>query len=178
MSIDWAVVFATIAGPILAVWAADIRAERKAQRGRQEWVYRTLVATRGDKLRMDHVEAINNIEFAFPHTKHAQIEDARKIYRAHLRTPGSSSQDQAVRNAWYLSANERFADLLERMARSLKVTFQRSEILQDSYRPDAHVLQELEWQNIRGSLLDVLKFGRTINVRLAPDVPPPNGAPT
>lgn len=177
MTIDWAVVFATIAGPILAVWAADIRADRKAQRGRQEWVYRTLVATRGDKLRLDHVEAINNIEFAFPHTKHAQIEDARKIYRAHLRSPGPSSQDQAVCNAWYLTANERFADLLERMAGSLGVPFQRSEILQDSYRPDAHVFQEMQWQNIRGLLLDVLKVGRPINVRLVPDTPPPNGAP-
>ena len=106
MEIDWAVVFATIAGPILAVWAADIRASRKSQRDRQEWVYRTLASTRGDKLRNDHVTAINNIEFAFPPPKHANIEDARRLYRDHLQSPDSISQDQAVLRTWQNHAND------------------------------------------------------------------------
>lgn len=173
MQIDWAVVFATIAGPILAVWAADIRAARKTQRDRQEAVYRTLVSTRGNKLRWDHVEAINNIEFSFPPSAHVQIEEARKLYRLHLQSPGSADPDQAIRNAWYSKAEGLFADLLQHMAGSLKIPFQRSEIVQSSYRPDAHALQEFELNEIRGLLLAVLKNGRPVNIRLVPDAPQP-----
>lgn len=177
MQIDWAVVGATLLGPILAVWAADIRAARKSDRERQEGVYRTLVSTRGNKVRWDHVEAINNIEFAFVPAKHGQIEEARKLYRLHLNTPGSADPDQAIRNAWHSSADRLFADLLERMAGSLSIPFQRSEIVQSSYRPDAHAIQEFELNEIRGLLLAVLKNGRPINIRLIPDESPPSEAP-
>jgi len=172
---DVAIVFATLFGPIFAVLAADIRAKNKAQRDRQEWVYRTLVSTRGDKLRTDHVEAINNIEFAFPHAAYALLEDARKIYRAHLRNPDSISQVEAVRIAWRNKANELFADLLQQMADSLEIPFQRSEILQDSYRPDAHLINEVELGEIRTLLLSVLKNGRPINIRTVDDQHPEPG---
>lgn len=39
MQIDWAVVFATLAGPILAVWASEWRQQRRALHERKEWVF-------------------------------------------------------------------------------------------------------------------------------------------
>ena len=68
-AINWsaiAIIIATCAGPILAVWASEIRQLRKQNRDRREWVFRTLMTTRSTRLHPDHVSALNHIDFAFP----------------------------------------------------------------------------------------------------------------
>jgi hypothetical protein len=171
---DLAIIFATLVGPILAVWAAELRQARKAERDRMEWVFRTLMSTRGEKLRQDHVSAINHIEFAFTKKKCPAIEDARSLYRKHLRHHDSRSEDQGVRQAWANKANDLFADLLYLMALELKIPFTKTEITEESYKPDAHVFSELEWEQIRYLLLQVLKNGRPINFRPIIDTAPSN----
>lgn len=181
MNIDWsvkfsdlAIIFATLAGPVFAVWAAEWRQERKAERDRKEWVFRTLMSTRGAKLRQEHVSAINHIEFAFPRQKCPSIDDARALYRKHLKHQDSLSEDVAVRQAWGHRANDLFADLLYLMAIELKIPFTKTEITEESYRPDAHLYNEIEWQEIRHLLLAVLKHGRPINFRpIIESAPPP-----
>lgn len=86
MQIDWAVVFATIAGPILAVWASEWRQQRRAVHDRKEWVFRTLMTTRGAKMQPLHVEALNHIAFAFPQSSHPEVFDAWSLYHAQLST--------------------------------------------------------------------------------------------
>ncbi|MEY8688302.1 MAG: DUF6680 family protein [Leptothrix sp. (in: b-proteobacteria)] len=181
MNVDWsmkfsdlAVIFATLIGPILAVWAAEWRQARKAERDRMEWVFRTLMSTRGAKLRQDHVSAINHIEFAFPKQKCPAIDDARALYRKQLRHQDSLADDLAVRQAWGNRANDLFADLLYLMALELKIPFTKTEITEESYRPDAHFFSELEWGEIRYLLLQVLKNGRPINFRPIIDSAPSN----
>ena len=180
MSIDWsikatdgAIVFATIVGPILAVWASEWRQRRKAQTDRKEWVFRTLMSTRGAKLNPEHVAAINHIEFAFPRKACPAIEDTRALYRRHLRSPDSISQDNAVRQAWTSKANDLFAAMLYLMAVELKIPFTKSDITEESYHPDAHLFSELESREIRNLLLQVLKNGRPINIRPVIDPPVP-----
>jgi hypothetical protein len=172
MNIDWSVkatdilfVFATILGPILAVWASELRQQRKVQLDRKEWVFRTLMSTRGAKLRPEHVSAINHIEFAFPRQECPDIEDARSLYRKQLRNPSSLSEDMAVRDAWNTKANDLFADLLHRMALKLNIPFTKSNITEESYHPDAHFFTELELREIRNLTLQVLRDGRPINIR-------------
>lgn len=174
---DLAIIFATLLGPILAVWAAEKRQERKAERDRKEWVFRTLMSTRGAKLRQEHVAAINHIEFAFPRTKCPAIDDARALYRRHLKHQDSVAEDPAVRQAWGNRANDLFADLLYLMALNLNIPFTKTEITEDSYHPDAHLFNELEWQEIRHLMLQVLKNGRPINFRPIIDPPPPSPPP-
>lgn len=178
MSVDWsikatdvAILFATVVGPILAVWAAEWRQQRKAQLDRKEWVFRTLMSTRGAKLRPEHVSAINHIEFAFPRNACPAIEDARSLYRKQLRNPSSLSEDLAVREAWNSKANDLFGDLLYLMAVELKIPFTKSDITEESYHPDAHLFSELELREIRNLTLQVLKDGRPINIR--PIIDPP-----
>jgi len=178
VSVDWtikatdvAILFATLAGPILAVWAAEWRQQRKAQADRKEWVFRTLMSTRGAKLKPEHVAAINHIEFAFPREACPSIEDARSLYRKHLRNPNSYSEDRAVREAWNSKANDLFSDLLYLMATELKIPFTKSDITEESYHPDAHLFNELELREIRSLTLQVLKEGRPINIR--PIIDPP-----
>lgn len=169
---DVAIVFATLVGPILAVWAAEWRQQRKAQVERKEWVFRTLMSTRGAKLRPEHVAAINHIEFAFPHESCPAIDDARALYRRHLRSPDSVAEDAAVRKAWNGKANDLFAELLYLMATELKISFTKTEITEESYHPDAYLFQEMELRQIRELVLQVLKDGRPINIRPIVDKPP------
>jgi hypothetical protein len=169
MHIDWAIVFATIAGPILAVWASEWRQQRRALRERKEWVFRTLMSTRAARLRIEHVSAINQIDFAFPRESCAAVQDAWGLYRQHLRHPDSTSEDEGVRRGWQNKANDLIADLLHQMALDLGIAFSKSEITDNSYYPDAYLLDELEQRAIRHFVLQVLKDGRPITVRAAKD---------
>ena len=159
-----AIVFATILGPILAVWASEIRQQRRQFRDRKEWVFRTLMSTRGAKLRSEHVEAINNIEFAFPRKSCISVEDARSLYRKHLRHPDSISQDQATSQAWARKLNDLFAELLYQMSLDLKIPFSKSEITEESYHPDAYIFDELMSKQIKMLTLEVLKNERSIQI--------------
>ena len=178
MNIDWsvkltdlAIIFATIVGPILAVWASEWRQRQKTEQDRKEWVFRTLMSTRGAKLRQEHVAAINHIEFAFPRSSCPAIDDARTLYRKQLKHQDSTAEDAAVRQAWSSKANDLFADLLFLMAVDLKISFTKTEITEESYVPDGHYFGEMESREIRSLALQVLKHGRPINFR--PIVDPP-----
>ena len=168
---DVAVIFATLVGPILAVWAAEWRQGRKAQLDRKEWVFRTLMSTRGAKLRPEHVAAINHIEFAFPRKQCPKIDDSRALYRKHLRSEGSIDPDAAISRAWNSKANDLFGEMLFLMAENLKIPFTRTDITEESYHPDAHFFSEMESQEIRRLTLDVLKNGRPIHIRASVDQP-------
>jgi hypothetical protein len=168
---DLAIIFATLFGPILAVWAAEWRQQRKADHGRKEWVFRTLMSTRGAKLLQEHVAAINQIEFVFPRKSCPDIDDARALYRKHLKHQDSISEIQAVRQAWAHKANDLFADLLLLMAKNLRISFTKTEITEDSYIPDAHLFSDREWWEIRILILQVLKNERPISIR--PIIDPP-----
>ena len=166
--IDWsaiAIVFATLVGPILAVWASEWRQARRALVERKEWVFRTLMSTRAARLRIEHVEAINQIDFAFPRVSCTAVQDAWGLYRQHLRHPEAVAEDEAVRRAWHSKANDLLADLLHQMAIDLNIPFSKSEITDNSYYPDAYVTDELMQQATRHFLLQVLKDGRPINIR-------------
>jgi hypothetical protein len=162
---DLAIVLATIVGPILAVWAAEWRQHSKSKADRKEWVFRTLMSTRGAKLRPEHVAAINHIEFAFPKKSCAAIEDARALYRKQLRSADSISEIEGIRQAWGNKANELFAELLYLMALDLKIPFTKSDITEESYHPDEHLFSEIDLREIRTLVLQVLKNGRPINIR-------------
>lgn len=172
MQIDWAVVFATLAGPILAVWASEWRQQRRALHEKKEWVFRTLMSTRAARLRIEHVAAINQIDFAFSRESCAAVQDAWGLYRQHLRHIDSISEDEAVRHAWQNKANDLLADLLHQMAIDLNFPFSKSDITDNSYYPDAYITDELTQQETRHLLLQVLKNGRPINIRFIGDEPP------
>lgn len=127
------------------------------------------MSTRAARLRIEHVAAINQIDFAFPRQSCASVQDAWGLYRQHLRHADSISEDQAIRQAWQNKANDSLADLLHQMAIDLKIPFSKSEITDNSYYPDAYVTDEISQQETKHLLLQVLKNGRPINIRVIPD---------
>jgi hypothetical protein len=83
MNVDtWAVVFATIIGPVAAVFITRWNDHRREARDRLLHVYRTLMATRRVAISEEHVAAINLIEVDFHGVK--PVIEAWSAYLTHL----------------------------------------------------------------------------------------------
>ena len=167
---DVAIVFATIAGPIFAVWASEWRQSRRALQDRKEWVFRALMTTRSTPLHQDHVAALNHIDFAFPQTKYPKISDAWGLYYAHLNTPKEDTPDG--RSRWEETANNLLSDLIHLMASDLNIPFSKTQIKKPSYFPSGYAFTEAQQNELRALLLQVLKDGRPINIRTIIDPKP------
>lgn len=164
MQIDWAVVFATLAGPILAIWASEWRQQGRARQDRKEWVFRTLMTTRSTPLRQEHVAALNHIDFAFPQGKYPKISDAWGLYYAHLNTSRGDTPDSLAR--WEETANSLLSELIHLMATDLKIPFSKTQIKKPAYYPSGYVFTEGQQNELRALALEVLKGGRAIPIQV------------
>ena len=64
-SAEWAIVFATLLGPILAVQAQKVLEGLREYRAAKLWVFRSLMTTRMQRLSIDHVRTLNMIDICF-----------------------------------------------------------------------------------------------------------------
>jgi hypothetical protein len=175
MCVDWsvkatdiAIVFATLVGPILAIWASEWRQKNRQNQERKEWVFRTLMTTRSARLHPDHIQALNHIAFVF--ADHKEIVDAWGLYFAHLKTDQGQTQDSHAH--WQEKSNTLLADLLHLMAKDLNISFSKTDIIQPSYYPRGYELTEEEQQELRRLLLEVLRNERSINMNATVYSPP------
>lgn len=172
MSIDWSaisIIFATLLGPILAVWASEIRQQRKQDRDRREWVFRTLWTTRSTRLNLDHIQALNHIDFAFPQAQFPEIADAWGLYYAHLNTPRGDTKENIDR--WVDKGENLLADLIHLMAKELNVPFSKTQVKQPSYYPEHFASTELEQEELRKLLIQVLKSERPLSIKTISNSP-------
>ena len=169
MHIDWGVVFATLVGPILAVWASEWRQRRRAVKDRKEWVFRTLMTTRGAKMQPLHVEALNHIVFAFPQQSHPEVFDAWNLYHAQLSTHYGQTPEEFAR--WSDKVDDLFSSLVHLMAKELGIPFPKSLIKSGGYYPKGFVDYENQQSELRALALEVLKGDRAIPVRAQNEKP-------
>jgi hypothetical protein len=175
MCIDWsvkatdiAIVFATLVGPVLAIWASEWRQKNRQNQERKEWVFRTLMTTRSARLHPDHIQALNYIAFAF--ADQPKIVDAWGLYFAHLNTDQGTTQDSNAR--WHDKSNTLLAELLHQMATHLNIAFSKTDIAQPSYYPRGYEMTEADQQELRKLLLQVLRNERSINMNATVYSPP------
>lgn len=159
-----AMIFATLAGPIIAVWASEWRHSLRQTKEKRNQIFQTLMSTRATKINIVHVESLNQIDFAFSGSRYTSVRESWAIYRKHLQSPESASvgESQAV---WQSKADDLFANLLHEIAKGLNMPFSKSYIIEKSYRPDAHILAEIDNLKLRRLLLEVLEKGRPLNIR-------------
>ena len=170
MSIDWsvkatdiAIVFATIIGPIMAVWASEWRAQRRSLQDQKMWAFRTLWTTRSANLHPDHVSALNHMDFVFPEKDYPAIADAWHLYFAQLNTEHDQTEDGLRR--WQEKASSLLSSLIHLMASELKIPFPKSLVNQPSYYPKGWATTEAQQYALRALTIEVLKDGRPINIR-------------
>jgi len=161
---DWAVVFATLIGPVLAVQAQKWIELLRDKRRRKAFLFEQLMATRAARVSAEHVRALNMIDMVFygskifgflvrNSTEKAVLENWN-IYLDHL---GDQELQQQSVDGWSATGRELFTKLLESIASDLKYTFDRKQLTRGAYSPQAHEEIEFELTALRKSALSIFK---------------------
>jgi hypothetical protein len=172
MNIDtWAVVLATIVGPVSAVFITRWNDNRREARNRLLHVYRVLMATRRSAVSLEHVAAINLIEVEFHGVK--PVIEAWSTYLTHLNSP--VPPDDAAK-VWHDRRSELLAVLLVKIAAHLGITKGEIEILHGGYAPQAWVTREVKLEAVQDYAIRLAE-GKAVVPLSVVQQPPPNPYP-
>ena len=144
-------IFATLAGPILAVQAQKWLERFREAKDRREKVFKTLMATRGSRLSLEHVQALNMIDLEFRGRKYKGVRDAWALYRQHFE-PSMQSKTDTELTLWMSKREDQFIALLRAMSWSLNYPFNDLELAKSAYMPTALTDMDQEWTEIRKAL--------------------------
>jgi len=148
---DWAIVLATIVGPILAVQIQKVIERMREKRNTKLMVFRQLMATRAARLSPEHVQALNMIDVAFYKTK--KVREAWKaLFDSFCRKASDQTEDKILSE----ERDRLLVELMYEMAQSLGYDFDRTHIKNQAYTPQAHGEIEVEANFIRRTLAKML----------------------
>ena len=169
---DWAVVFATLVGPILAVLITRWRDRVTTKKDRQLYIFRVLMATRRQKINLEHVQALNLIEIDFYNC--TPIQTAWRAYLDHLSTPDPGrplSQDEFL--ARDKTQQDLLTKLLSEMAKYLGFSnIDQIDIRNGGYAPDGWRFRDQQAGRAQDYLIAMSEGRATLPVRLVPPVGP------
>ena len=163
MSVEWWVVLATLAGPIIAVQTQKW-IERGSERGRRrQWIFVSLMANRATRLNDDYVKALNLIDLEFAPKRFGGSADRRVIdawrvlfgHLAHGAPPDDA--DAATLGAWNGRVTDLLVDLLSVMSTALGYTFSTEELRRGIYYPKGRVDLEQSQQEIMHGLSKIIR---------------------
>jgi hypothetical protein len=175
MNIDtWAIVLATIVGPVAAVFITRWNDHRREARNRLLHVYRVLMATRRSNVSQDHVAAINLVEVEFHGVK--PVIEAWSAYLNHLNTKAETTSDEHAK-AWNDRRSELLAILLVKIAAHLGITKGEIEILHGGYAPQAWALRESKLDAVQDYAIRLSEGKAIVPLAVAQQAPPNNPYP-
>jgi hypothetical protein len=146
MSIDWSIVLATLAGPVLAVQAQKWIERASDNRRRRREIFHTLMTNRATRLSDPYIQALNRIDFEFGQKgwrngrDKAVINSWRALFGELSHAP--AIDDATANAAWNRSCEDRLVDLLSAMSASLGYSYSPEELRRGIYYPKGRV--ELE----------------------------------
>jgi cobalamin biosynthesis Mg chelatase CobN len=156
---DGLMIVSVLLAPFLAIFAQRKLDEAKERRGQKLWIFRTLMATRGNKLSLEHVQALNSIDLFFvKRRKEKRIVEKWEEYLDHLNTATKEDDpDYRVKlTTWSNEADEILAELLSFMGQCLGYDFDKVRIKKGIYMPKGHGDFELENTIIRRSMVEIM----------------------
>lgn len=149
---DILMIAATAISPLIAVQVTRFLDDRNEERGRKLNVFKTLMATRAYNLSPAHVQALNSIDIEFS-AKKASEKAVLDVWQQYLDHLGATEMEP---NAWNLRRVDLLVDLLQAMGKSLNYDFNKTQIKNGTYAPNAHGTQEEEQRKIRAHVLEIL----------------------
>lgn len=129
----WAVVMATLFGPVAAVLITRWGDNRREQRNRLLYIYRVLMATRRTNIAEEHVAAINLVEVEFHKVK--PVIEAWSAYISHLNGRVGIDEPAELHKRWNERRSELLAILLSKIASHLGISKGEIEIMHGGYAP-------------------------------------------
>jgi hypothetical protein len=161
MSVEWWVVFATLAGPVVAVQTQKFIERAGDRKRRRQFVFITLMANRATRISPDFVKALNLIDIEFlPGRFGAGID--RKVIEAwrelfgeltHGTTPDA---DQASINSWNQRCDDKVVELLAVMSAAVGYSLTREQLRRGIYYPQGAAQREQAQLEILHGLRSVL----------------------
>ena len=159
-----AVVFATLLGPVLAVWVTRTIDDNRRIRERQVNVFRTLMATRRATLSAERVTALNMVEIEF----HG-IEPVQTVYRKVMEHINHS---RPLPENWGKEHAKLTTRLISEIADALGYKLQQLDMLDGGYYPEGLADIEVEQQAVRRAIIATLSGDRPLRVSPAAPTPP------
>jgi len=166
---DGFMILAILIAPFLAVFAQKQIELWREKRARKLWIFKTLMATRGRTLSIEHVQALNMIDLEFTKPSEKEVVIAWKEYLDHLNSYPREGDDQKERAVvWTKRTEDLLAKLLGQMGTSLGYKFDPVQIRRAFYSPEGHATVEFELQLLRRMVLEWLGGNRKVSVSLVP----------
>lgn len=174
-----AVVFATIAGPILAVHIQRRLDLGRVDRQRKERVFEVLMATRNAFMTVEHVRALNMIEVSFygkgPGLRKSTEDEVLSDWRYYLSFLSEVGRATQPRNQQQSHSSpdlhsdyrreELFVNLLSSIARDLGYKYDKSSFKPaGGYWPAAHADAETRAKNLSIAAIELLEGKRFLPV--------------
>jgi hypothetical protein len=171
---DWAIVAATLLGPILAVQAQKAIERWREIRRQKLWVFSTLMSTRATRLAPEHIRALNMIDLVFYGTRQfgrnrrsnseQAVLNKWKEYLDELTEPWVAAANNEARIAHRV---EIFLDLLENIGADVGFKFDRVQLKKGAYQPIAHNTETEEQQQLRRAAIAVLDGTQSLKMDIA-----------
>ncbi len=172
MTVEWWVVLATLAGPVIAVQTQKW-IERASERGkRRQWIFTALMANRASRLSDDYVRALNLIDLEFSSKRFRGTADRKVIeaWRALFgelgNAPLDGNEDLNLARAWNDRVSERLVDLLSAMSTALGYTFSAEELRRGIYYPKGRVDLEQSQLAIMHGLGKIIQGHASLPMRI------------
>src|SRR3989338_3633550 len=115
---DGLMILAVLLAPFFAVAVQRMIDQSRERRGQKLWIFRTLMATRGNKISLEHVQALNMIDLFFEKKgKEKSIIEKWDEYLDHLSQPikDDDTNYQIKLEQWTARGDDILADMLQLM---------------------------------------------------------------
>jgi hypothetical protein len=159
-----AVVFATLAGPLLAVFVTRHNDRVRQRVERQMEVFRSLMSSRRTVLSAERVKALNMIEIEF--------HGIQAVQHAYRELMGHAAMARPLPANWEDEHRKRFTRLLSEMGKVLGYDLPQLDVLEGGYYPQGLMDIESEQQAVRRALIEVLTGRRPLAVGPVAPTPP------
>jgi hypothetical protein len=163
-----AIVFATLFGPILAVYVTRVIDRSRERRHRQTEVFRALMRSRRANLSPDYVNALNIVEIEFSGVD--TVESAHRDLFRHLNI-------QSQLPDWPEALRRLQTRLMYAIAVHLGYRMEQLDVLEGGYTPVAWGNIEDNQRAILKALAELLSGTRTLPVEIIPSPGPNNVLP-
>jgi hypothetical protein len=179
--LDLLILLATIVaiyyGPIRAVQISRANDDRREKRRREFEIFSNLMKTRRMVLDPLHVVSLNLVEVEF--FKNADVIAAYRSYIDNLNKRIPESEPQQVIDRYLSERDDAFYVLIHALGKHLDFSFDKRDLKKFSYVPQGWQNIELETQNLRRLVVELLLGRRYLPTKqfLATDIsdkfPPP-----
>jgi len=154
---DLIMIVAVLLAPLVALQIQQWLQDRSGVKGRKLYIFRTLMATRANRLSTEHVAALNMIDLEFygNNSKDKEVIRAWNIYRDHLNTPATTDRDED-QSRWGEKSHELLIALLGKLSTALDYDFDAVLLKKGAYSTKWQGELEADQLLLRKGLLKLL----------------------